>query len=119
MLQVEYTGQFKRDLKLCKRRNKNLAALQKIMKLIESEQSLGPELKDHILSGGWVGHHELHINPDWLLIYKIVPKKIQLSLFVLAHIQIFLGKASNGRGRPSSTICPVTDADITLTLIKF
>ena len=72
---MEYTGQFKRDLKLSKRRNKNLESLQKIMKLIENEQPLSARLKDHILFGRWVGHRELHIEPDWLLIYKILPQQ--------------------------------------------
>ncbi len=75
MLQIEYTGQFKRDLKLSKRRNKNLDTLQKIMNLIESEQPLIPGLKDHALSGNWIGYRELHVNSDWLLIYKILPKQ--------------------------------------------
>lgn len=75
MLQVEHTTQFKRDLKLNKRRNKNLESLQKIMNLIAEEQLLNPRLKDHPLSGNWAGHRELHIEPDWLLIYKYVPKK--------------------------------------------
>ena len=32
MLKVEYTTQFKRDLKLAKKRKKDMAALQQIMK---------------------------------------------------------------------------------------
>jgi mRNA interferase YafQ len=75
MLQVEYTTQFKRDLKLSQRRRKNLELLHKIMTLIENEEPLGIKLKDHTLSGNWAGHRELHIEPDWLLIYKIVPRK--------------------------------------------
>ena len=75
MLQVEYTGQFKRDLKLSKRRKKNMAALQKIMETIEQEKQLSPRLRDHVLTGNWVGHRELHIEPDWLLIYKQIPKE--------------------------------------------
>ena len=75
MLNVEYTGKFKRDLKLCKRRNKNLKSLQKVMKLIEAEKSLPAKLKDHALSGNWSGFRDLHIEPDWLLIYKLIPKK--------------------------------------------
>ena len=75
MLQVEYTAQFKRDLKLATRRNKRLELLQRIMKLIEHEQPLSPRLKDHVLVGDWAGHRELHIEPDWLLIYKILSKK--------------------------------------------
>jgi mRNA interferase YafQ len=75
MLKVEYTGQFKRDLKLAKRRDKNLNLLQKIMDLIVSQKILGLQLKDHTLSGNWAGHRELHIEPDWLLIYKLYPKQ--------------------------------------------
>ena len=75
MLNVEYTTRFKRDLKLCKRRNKNLNILHRIMKQIESEKSLPAKLKDHSLSGNWSGFRELHIEPDWLLIYKIIREK--------------------------------------------
>ena len=72
MRKVEYTGQFKRDLKLARRRHKDLEALQNVMQLIENEQPLMPQLKDHSLSGNWSGHRELHVEPDWLLIYKII-----------------------------------------------
>ncbi len=75
MLNVEYTGKFKRDLKLCKRRNKDLKALQRVMKQIEAERSLPAKLKDHALPGNWSGFRELHLEPDWLLIYKLIPKK--------------------------------------------
>ncbi|MCI8832363.1 MAG: type II toxin-antitoxin system YafQ family toxin, partial [Lachnospiraceae bacterium] len=27
--------------------------------------------KDHELSGNWVGHRECHVQPDWLLVYRI------------------------------------------------
>lgn len=75
MLHVEYTTKFKRDLKLCKRRHKNLKALQRVMKHIEAEEALPAKVKDHALSGNWSGFRELHIEPDWLLIYKLIPKK--------------------------------------------
>lgn len=90
MLQVEYTTQFKRDLKLSKRRNKDLKSLQKIMELIEHEQALTTRLKDHPLSGNWIGHRELHIEPDWLLIYKILPKqKIVIFTRTGTHADLF------------------------------
>lgn len=73
MLNVEYTTQFKRDLKLASKRKKNLESLRKIMKQIEHEEVLSPRLKDHQLSSNWKGHRELHIEPDWLLIYKLAP----------------------------------------------
>ncbi len=47
MRKVEYTGQFKRDLRLAKRRHKDIEALQQVMQLIENEQPLKAQLKDH------------------------------------------------------------------------
>lgn len=75
MLQIEYTSQFKRDLRLAQRRNKKLSLLQDIIQTIENEKPLSLRLKDHLLIGKWVGHRELHIESDWLLIYKIVLEK--------------------------------------------
>ena len=45
MLQVEYTNQFKRDLKLSRRRNNDLDVLHEVMKLIENEKLLNPKFK--------------------------------------------------------------------------
>ena len=90
MLQVEYTTKFKRDLKLAKRRNKDMASLQDVMKDIEHEKSLSPRYKDHPLSNNWHGHRELHIEPDWLLIYKLPPKeKIVIFVRTGTHSDLF------------------------------
>lgn len=75
MLQVEFTTKFKRDLKLADKRKKNLHSLNKIMKQIEHEEPLSPKLRDHNLSNNWKGYRELHIEPDWLLIYKLIPNE--------------------------------------------
>lgn len=90
MLQVEYTAKFKKDLKLAKRRNKHLTSLQKVMKDIELEHNLNPKLKDHALGGNWSGHRELHIEPDWLLIYKLLPKeKVVIFVRTGTHSDLF------------------------------
>ena len=75
MLQIEYTSKFKRDLKLAKKRKKNMASLHQIMQQIEYEKQLSSKLRDHALSNNWQGHRELHIEPDWLLIYRLIPKE--------------------------------------------
>ena len=67
MPKVEYTTQFRRDLKLAKKRKKNLPALQQIMEKIEHEEPLIPRLKDHPLTGNWKAHRELHVEPDWVV----------------------------------------------------
>ena len=51
------------------------------MKLIQEQKSLPVKLKDHPLTGNWNHHRECHVNPDWLLIYKII-EKLKVVIFV-------------------------------------
>lgn len=81
MLKVEYTTQFKRDLKLAKKRKMDITALQNVMKKIENEESLSSRFRDHPLVGNWKAHRELHLQPDWLLIYKLISDE-KLVIFV-------------------------------------
>lgn len=41
-----------------------------IEKLLEN-QELEPKYKDHALTGDWNAYRDCHLEPDWLLIYKI------------------------------------------------
>jgi mRNA interferase YafQ len=75
VLNIDHTTQFKRDLKLAKRRQKSLKKIQNIMEKIAAEESLDKKLHDHPLTGPWRGFRELHIEPDWLLIYEITADK--------------------------------------------
>ena len=62
------TTQFKKDYKIIKKRKLNLNLLKStILKLIDGEKLPS----DHILSGNWNGYSECHIQPNWLLIYKL------------------------------------------------
>ncbi|NEO14857.1 MAG: type II toxin-antitoxin system YafQ family toxin [Moorea sp. SIO3F7] len=38
--------------------------------LLERKE-LEPKYKDHALTGNWSGYRDCHIEPDWILIYKI------------------------------------------------
>ena len=42
--------------------------------------TLPPENRDHALTGNWRGHRECHIQPDWLLIYRIEGDVLVLTL---------------------------------------
>lgn len=42
-----------------------------VMLSLESEQPLQPKNKEHLLQGNYAGYLECHIEPDWLLIYRI------------------------------------------------
>ncbi|NTU42228.1 MAG: type II toxin-antitoxin system YafQ family toxin [Nitrospirales bacterium] len=66
-----FTGQFKRDVKRIKARGKDDNALADIMTRLINGEMLDPWHKDHKLVGNYAGRRECHIEPDWLLIYKI------------------------------------------------
>jgi mRNA interferase YafQ len=70
MLEIKPTSQFKKDLKVCKKRNKDLNKLSQIVETLASEEELDQKHKPLALSGNWSGFWECHIEPDWLLIYQ-------------------------------------------------
>ena len=71
MLNAFYTSQFKRDYKLQQKRNQDLVLLDDVIKILVKENSLPAKNKDHFLQGNYKNYRECHIEPDWLLIYKI------------------------------------------------
>jgi len=76
MLVPVYTKQFVKDMKRSKRRGKNLDKFKGIVEDLLAERSLDPSQRDHLLVGNYVGRRECHIEPDWLLIYKLEDPRI-------------------------------------------
>jgi mRNA interferase YafQ len=54
-----------------RKRGKSLDKLNRVMKMLIAQQPLPHQLRDHALAGNWVGYRECHIEPDWLLIYRL------------------------------------------------
>ena len=75
-LEPSYTNQFEKDLKLCKKRNKKIDKLKTILSMLIDEIPISVKNKDHKLLENYQGRRECHIEPDWLLIYKIENKNI-------------------------------------------
>jgi mRNA interferase YafQ len=76
MRQPEYSGQFKRDVKLAQKRGKDMEKLKRLLSLLIDGHDLPAFYLDHPLKGNWQGYRDAHIEPDWLLIYKISEDKI-------------------------------------------
>lgn len=70
MREIIRTNEFKRQLKLAKRRGKDLQKLVDIIERLQNDEVLPEHNKDHNLVGNFVDFRECHIEPDWLLIYK-------------------------------------------------
>jgi mRNA interferase YafQ len=71
MRQPVYSGQFKRDVKHAERRGKDMSKLRRILALLIEGDPLPASYKDHPLRGEWSSFRDAHIEPDWLLIYKV------------------------------------------------
>ena len=64
-------AKFRRDVKLAQRRGKDMPKLRALILLLLEGDPLPARCKDHPLSGAWEHHRDCHIEPDWLLLYKI------------------------------------------------
>lgn len=61
---VQFTNQFKKDLKLAKKQNKSLDKLFEVIDILSNGGTLESKYKDHDLKGNYKGTRECHIEPD-------------------------------------------------------
>ena len=80
MLKIRYFSRFKKDYKLMQKRGYDLEKLKTAVRMLCNAESLPEKYKDHLLSGNYAGFRECHIEPDWLLIYKVEEEIITLTL---------------------------------------
>lgn len=78
IMKITQTSQFKKDLKRQKKRGKNLQKLKEVIDLLVAERPLPPKNQDHALTGNLIGWRDCHLEPDWLLIYKLLPDELIL-----------------------------------------
>lgn len=56
-----------------------MAKLKAVLLLLIEDSPLPPRLKDHPLRSNWAGYRDLHIEPDWLLIYRVTETELLLA----------------------------------------
>lgn len=67
-------------MRLLAKRGYDLSKLETVIDLLQAEQSLPQQYRDHPLSGNWAHYRECHIEPDWLLVYKVDGRELVLIL---------------------------------------
>ena len=77
---IVWTSKFKMDYMLAIKRRLDISLLDDFIRALAIGEKLPDRNKDHELSGDWVGHRECHIQPDWLLIYRIENDVLVLTL---------------------------------------
>ena len=78
MLILETTAQFRRDYKLMKKRGCERELIETVLDKLLNGCPLEAAHRDHALTGNYAGFRECHINPDWLLVYKIERDRLVL-----------------------------------------
>lgn len=79
--EIQRTSQFKKDYKLAVKRGCDINKLQKVVMILASGETLSEEYRDHPFRGNYSGYRECHIEPDWLLVYKITENVLVLTLY--------------------------------------
>ena len=82
MLKLEFTSQFKRDYKLALKRGCSPEKLEEVVSILQAEKPLPEKYRDHDLtnSRNYKDMRECHIEPEWLLVYKVYRNSLILNL---------------------------------------
>lgn len=87
---VDFTTQFKKDIKLAKKQGKDTDKIFEVVEKLANDEVLDAKYKDHCLTGDYNDCRECHIEPDWLLIYKKYESELILMLIRTgSHSELF------------------------------
>jgi mRNA interferase YafQ len=79
MLKLAPSSRFKRDFKQAEKRGKDMGKLRTVLQLLLAGEPVPGIYRDHPLHGSWKGFRDLHLEPDWLLVYRVKDGEVQLA----------------------------------------
>lgn len=79
MLTPVRSAQFKRDVRKAAKRGKDLRKLRMLLGSLIQREPLPGRYRNHPLRGAWGGYREAHLEPDWLVIYRVRGDELQLA----------------------------------------
>ncbi len=79
---IKRSSQFKKDFKTIVKRGYDLTELENVIRILKNGGVLPEKYKDHPLKNSkeYLDCRELHIEPDWLLVYKYYDNQVILYL---------------------------------------
>ncbi|MCI0613267.1 type II toxin-antitoxin system YafQ family toxin [bacterium] len=83
-----FTSHFKKDYKKILKQGKDESKFEALIAKLINNEILEDKYKDHKLSGQFKNCRECHIEPDWLVIYKITDLEIIL-IRTGSHSELF------------------------------
>lgn len=78
-LKIVFSSKMKKHYKRMKKRGKDMSKLHEVISMLAERTPLPPRMRDHALVGTYAGQRECHIEPDWLLVYRIVEDQLILT----------------------------------------
>ena len=77
-LELRTTTAFERDLRRVNKQGKDLDKLETIVNTLQDREQLPARCRPHPLRGIWAGHWDCHVEPDWLLLYRVMDEVLIL-----------------------------------------
>lgn len=79
---IKRSNNFKKQYKKVLKQGKDISKMEEVIEILASGEQLDKKYKDHNLSDNkyYKGCRECHIDPDWLLVYKIINDELILYL---------------------------------------
>lgn len=84
------TNSFKKERKKMLKQHKDMSKLKIVIDILANGKRLPLKYREHNLTGNFKGCKECHIEPDWLLVYKINENELELILLhTSSHSNLF------------------------------
>ena len=90
MYKIEYTNRFKKDTELLNKRGFPISEMKTVLKILACGENIPLKYRNHKLKGNLLNQWDLHIKPDWILLYtKDDKNKIIKLVRTGTHADIF------------------------------
>jgi len=71
MLDVEYSIAFKKEVKRAMLQGRDVLKMFVPIAILLNGEPLPLRYRDHPLKGNWEGYRDFHVEPDWLVLYRL------------------------------------------------
>jgi mRNA interferase YafQ len=78
MRDIRESRRFRRDLRRMRQQGKDLSKLYDVVETLARGEDLDARHRPHPLTGDWRPFWDCHIEPDWLLIYRVQDGFVEL-----------------------------------------
>ncbi len=90
MFVVKITGQFKKDVELCRRRGLDMILLRQAISILSETGTLPESYHPHKFRGKYAGHWEAHLQPDWIVVWKTEKNALVMTMIATgSHADLF------------------------------